>query len=197
MNTQKQLILASASPRRKELLEMLGYTFSVQVAATDETVSATLPPDQVVRELARRKATAVANGCPSDAAVLGADTVVVLEGRVLGKPRDEAQAADMLRALSGRTHSVFTGWWIWDAAGCDGKRQGIGGAEHTAVHFAPLDDNVIREYVRACHPLDKAGAYGIQERIAAYIPRIEGCYYNVMGLPAAAVAEALRSLGIC
>lgn len=170
------LILASASPRRQELLRQIGCTFRVVPAVTGELQDEAMPPAELVRENARRKAQAVAQEFPEDI-VLGADTVVVLDGTVFGKPRDAADAMRMLRALSGRRHEVYTG-----VALVTGKKVytdvGI-----TVVEFAVMEEDTIQRYVSTGEPLDKAGAYAVQGRAAAYITRIEGSFSNVVGLP--------------
>lgn len=188
------LVLASASPRRRELLTQAGYTFQVQPAQVNEDP---LPGEEsiayVVR-LAREKAEAVyhrlaaQNGAPGKAlAVLGADTTVTLDNHILGKPEDAADAARVLRMLSGRTHRVITGVALVTAGATEVA------AEATAVRFLTLSDQEIAEYVATGEPMDKAGAYAIQGRAARWIPRIEGCYFNVVGLPLALVGTLLDS----
>ena len=191
-----RLILASGSPRRRELLAQAGFEFTVWAADVDESVRAGEDPIAYVTRLAREKAQAVFNaegqrdkgteGQGDGVVVLGADTTVVLDGEILGKPRDAADAARMLRALSGRTHRVITGVAVVSA-----ERVEVA-AEITAVRFAEIGDGEIAAYVASGEPMDKAGAYGIQGRAAKWIPRIEGCYFNVMGLPLALVAAMLE-----
>ena len=181
------LILASASPRRRELLTQAGYTFTVRTADLAEV---TRPGEDAIRfttRLAREKAEAVAAALPTDEAalVLGADTVVVVDGAILGKPRDAADAARMLRALSGRTHQVITGVCV-----LQGERRQCA-AEVTHVCFRALSDEEIDAYVATGEPLDKAGAYAIQGRAGQWVPRISGCYFNVVGLPLALVSSML------
>ena len=190
------LVLASASPRRRELLAQAGYTFEVRPANVPEDPRPREEPVAYVARLAREKAEAVyrnlaANGGTELAgggvlAVLGADTTVVLDGRILGKPEDVADAARMLRMLSGRTHRVITGVALATADGTEVA------AEATAVRFVTVPEEEIAAYVATGEPMDKAGAYAIQGRAARWIPRIEGCYFNVVGLPLALVTAMLE-----
>ena len=185
------LILASASPRRRELLTQAGYPFTVRAADVPEV---SRPGEDAVRltlRLAREKAEAVAatlTGEESGATVLGVDTVVAVDQEILGKPGDPADAARMLRLLSGRTHQVVTGVCV-----VRGERQHAA-AEVTPVCFRALSDEEIAEYVATGEPLDKAGAYAIQGRAARWVPRISGCYFNVVGLPIALVSAMLEVL---
>jgi len=188
------LVLASASPRRRELLTQVGYSFQVQPAHIPEDPSPDEDPIAYVTRLAREKAEAVfaalaaeagkANGEPL--AVLGADTTVTLDNHILGKPEDAADAVRMLRLLAGRTHRVITGVALVTAEATEVA------AEVTAVRFLDLSDEEIAAYVATGEPMDKAGAYGIQGRAARWIPRIEGCYFNVVGLPLALVCNLLE-----
>ncbi len=184
-----RLILASASPRRRELLKKVYPAFEVLPARGGENADPSLPLDEFVKLLARRKAEEVA-ALPeaAGAAVLGADTVVVLDGRILGKPRDEADAAKMLSALSGRTHEVFTGVAL--VAG------GVlrAGCARTEVTFLPLSEAFIRDYVASGSPMDKAGAYGIQD--GGLVEKISGSYSNVVGLPLELCREMLSGAGL-
>lgn len=184
------LILASGSPRRRELLTQAGYEFSVHPAEIDEAVRAGEAPMAYVTRLAREKAEAVFSQRAGAAglAVLGADTSVVVDGEILGKPRDADDAARMLRMLGGRTHEVITGVCVVTA-----ERVEVA-AEVTMVEFLPLSESDIAAYVATGEPMDKAGAYGIQGRAARWIPRIQGCYFNVVGLPVALVSAMLDSL---
>jgi septum formation protein len=193
------LVLASASPRRSELLTQAGYRFRVHPAHIPEDPLPGEDPIVYVTRLAREKAEAVyreltAGGDSKEEradgqslAVLGADTTVTLDNTILGKPVDASDAARMLRMLSGRTHRVITGVALVTAAGVEVA------AEATAVRFLTLSDAEIAEYVAGGEPMDKAGAYAIQGRAARWIPRIEGCYFNVMGLPLALVSSLLES----
>jgi nucleoside triphosphate pyrophosphatase len=180
-----RLILASASPRRAELLRAAGYEFEIVVADVDERVRDGEPPAEYVRRLAAEKSSAV---MAADAIILGADTTVAVDGEILGKPRDDDEAAAMLRRLAGRHHEVLTGVSI---------RQGaheVGRVESTAVWFSVLTKEDIAWYVASGEGRDKAGAYAIQGLASRFIPRIEGSYANVVGLPVAAVAGLLRSV---
>jgi septum formation protein len=172
-----KLILASASPRRAALLRQVGIPFEVAVSTVRETPR-DLPPDQLVISLALDKAAQVARNY-ARGLVLGADTLVVHEGKILGKPRDADAARRMLMALSGREHSVFTGLALIDAAA---GRSETAWAE-TRVWMRSLETELIDAYLATGEPMDKAGAYGIQEKAAFFIERIEGCYTNVVGLP--------------
>lgn len=195
------LVLASASPRRSELLAQAGYRFRVHPAHIAEDPFEGEDPIAYVTRLAREKAEAVyrelstGNGPEGlrldgeSLAVLGADTTVTLDNTILGKPEDAADAARILRLLSGRTHRVITGVALVTASGAQVA------AEATAVRFLTLSDAEIAEYVAGGEPMDKAGAYAIQGRAARWIPRIEGCYFNVMGLPLALVSSLLESCG--
>ena len=192
------LVLASASPRRRELLAQVGYQFEVHPAHIPEDPQPGEDPIAYVTRLAREKAEAVfrdlttASPKPeehgqSSLVVLGADTTVALDNTILGKPEDAADAARMLRLLSGRTHRVITGVAVVTAKGAEVA------AEATAVRFLTLSDTEIAAYVATGEPMDKAGAYAIQGHAARWIPRIEGCYFNVMGLPLALVCSLLES----
>jgi septum formation protein len=184
-----RLVLASASPRRRELLTQAGYAFEVHAADIDETQRTGESPVEYVRRLALEKAQAVAPHA-GDAVVLGADTTVVLDGLVLGKPLDAADAERMLRLLSGRTHQVHTGLAV-----CHGG-DAASHVETTGVTFRALDEEELAVYLASADAQDKAGAYGIQGYAARWIPRIEGDYFNVVGLPLAAVVRLLGQLKI-
>lgn len=183
----RRLILASASPRRRELLAQAGFTFEVHPAHINEDLHAGEDPIDYVVRLAREKAEAVyAQTADTDAVTLGADTTVTLDGHILAKPEDAADAARMLRLLSGRTHRVITGVAIASSIGVEVA------AEVTGVQFLTLSDEEIAAYIETGEPMDKAGAYGIQGYAAKWIPRIEGCYFNVVGLPLAMVSTMLE-----
>ena len=184
-----KLILASQSPRRRELLAQVGYRFDVHAADIDESRHANEAPEAYVQRLALEKAQVVLSKFP-DAVILGADTTVVLDGNILNKPRDIADAEAMLRALSGRTHLVHTGIAVVCAT------QQRSHVETTAVTFATIDDAGLDRYLATGDSLDKAGAYGVQGFAAQWVPRIEGCYFNVMGLPLAAMVALLASFDI-
>lgn len=179
MLTTRKIILASTSPRRAALLQQLGLNFQVMGNGVEETINPTMTPRENVLRLSLEKTKAVAASV-DDGFVIGADTLVVLGHRLLGKPKDAAEAEEMLRMLSGRTHTVCTGFTILEKPG--GRH--VSDADETTVQFRALDDDEIREYVRTGTPLDKAGAYGIQDdRGAVFVERIEGCFYNVVGFP--------------
>jgi len=197
------LVLASASPRRQELLRNAGISFTVQAADVDETVLPGEPPRACAERLAREKALAVWRTRPQDR-VLGADTIVVVDETILGKPVDAGDAARMLRLLSGRVHCVITGVCVVEAV-ASGQLPVAGKAESqplseivrtesetTLVTVNELSDDEIRDYIATGEPMDKAGAYAIQGMAARWIPRIEGDYSNVVGLPVALVYKMLR-----
>ena len=172
-----KIVLASQSPRRRELLGRLGLNFTIKTSQLDESAFTAPTPQALVQCLSREKALSVAREEPPDTLVLGADTVVVLDGQTLGKPSGPEQARAMLRRLSGRTHEVCTGLTL-----CRGEEI-LTQAEHTLVTFRPLDEGEIAAYVRSGEPLDKAGAYGIQGYGARFIRGIREDFFNVMGLP--------------
>jgi septum formation protein len=211
------LILASASPRRQELLRSARIPFVVQAADIEERVGEGESPRDCAKRLAREKAVAVSRSRPADW-ILGADTIVVIDGNILGKPHDAADAARMLRMLSGRVHEVITGVCLagvrdqgprasesktqaTPVLGCvdeqlaSGNRQLTTASETTLVTMSEWSDDDIREYVATGEPMDKAGAYAIQGIASRWIPRIEGDYSNVVGLPVALVYRMLREQG--
>jgi septum formation protein len=186
----RPLILASASPRRSELLAQAGFSFRVHPAHIPEDPQPEEDPIAYVVRLAREKALTVFDKLDDPyAIVLGADTTVTLDNHILGKPENAADAARMLRLLSGRTHRVITGVAVVTSKGTDVA------AEVTGVRFLTLSEEEIDAYVATGEPIDKAGAYAIQGRAAKWIPRIEGCYFNVVGLPLALVSAMLDSTG--
>ena len=184
----KQLILASGSPRRRELLGLFGIPFAVHAADIDETMDPDKSPKDEVARVSRCKAAAIRR--EEGDAVIAADTIVVCQGKVLGKPHSRQQAIDMLRLLSGREHQVMTGCTV-----LYGDRQETF-TEVTTLHFRPLSQREIERYVDSGEPMDKAGAYGIQGGAALFCTGMEGDYYNVMGLPVCRLGTVLRSLGI-
>lgn len=186
-----KLILASSSPRRAEVLHDAGISFTVLSSAVDETPVPGETPQQHVQRLADAKAELVAARSVGPAIIIAADTVVVLDGQVLGKPRSTDEARRMLELFSGRTHSVVTGVSLLRLPEME-RRQFI---ETTLVHFSRLSRDEVSRYLATEEPYDKAGAYAIQGRGGRYIPRIEGCYFNVVGLPLSHVVAALRELG--
>ena len=201
----KKIILASASPRRRELLTQIGLDFDVVVSETEEKITST-EPAKVVEELSAQKAEAVWGwmhlqtdadslekiAATQDYIVIGADTVVACDGKILGKPGTVENAVAMLRMLQGREHEVYTGVTILSSK--NGEQRKLTFHEKTAVHFSPMSEEEIREYVATGDPMDKAGAYGIQGFCARYIRGIEGDYNNVVGLPVGRVYQELRRL---
>ncbi len=193
-----RLILASASPRRRELLEQIGATFQVMPAKGEEVITKE-QPEQAVMELSRQKAEEIAEKiadgiADEDVLVLGADTVVVYEGKILGKPKDESDARAMLSMLNGRTHSVFTGVTVIVMK--NGNSQIHSFYEETEVSMYPMTDAQISYYIQTGEPMDKAGAYGIQGKGAVFIEKIHGDYNNVVGLPVAKIFYKMLESGI-
>ena len=180
------LILASASPRRRELLGLFGLPFVIRAADIDETMNPALPPEAEVARVSRLKALAVPR--EAEDVVIAADTIVVCGGRVLGKPHSHEQAAQMLRLLSGRDHQVMTGCTVCAPGGTETF------TEITDLHFRQLTEAEIARYVASGEPMDKAGAYGIQGGAALFCQGIRGDYYNVMGLPVCRLGQVLRAL---
>lgn len=180
------LILASASPRRQELLRVFGCPFTVRAADIDETMDPDKAPFDEVARVSRQKAQAIAAG--QDDVIIAADTIVVCCGKVLGKPRDAEDARRMLSLLSGRDHQVMTGCTV-----VRGSRA-VTFTEVTDLHFRPLLPQEIRRYILTGEPMDKAGAYGIQGGAALFCQRMEGDYYNVMGLPLCRLGQVLRDM---
>ena len=183
-----KLILASQSPRRRELLTMLGLEFTVQAADIDETMDPDLPPAEAVQAVSRKKAAAIQ--APADTVILAADTVVVIDGRILGKPHSTEEAAQMLRLLSGREHTVITAMTLrcGEKECCE--------AVCTGVKFRELTDAEIAAYIRTGESMDKAGAYAVQGVGAVLIEEIHGDYYTVMGLPLCTLGRRLQEFGI-
>ncbi len=187
----KKIILASASPRRKEILEKTGLKFKVDESDYEENMDVNLKPHDLAMRHAIGKAKAVA--CKhSNAIIISADTIVVLKNRVFGKPRNKKEAKEMLKTLRGKAHTVITGYTILDSE--SGKRETR--AIESKVFFKRLTDDEIDAYIRSGEPLDKAGAYGVQGLGALIVKRIEGDFFNVMGLPLSSVAESLKKFGI-
>lgn len=185
----KKIILASQSPRRRMLLENIGLKFTILVDDAEEKKNADWTPQETVLRLSAQKAENVARRIKEPAIVIGADTVVAIEGEILGKPEDEAVAEKMLTQLSDRTHAVFTGVTVLDTAA--EKRQCF--YEETKVRFRPLSREEIRRYIASGEPMDKAGAYGIQNLGALFVEGIEGDYFNVVGLPVCRLASVLAA----
>ena len=186
-------VLASASPRRRELLEMLKIeNLEIIPAKGEETADETLPPDELVCVLSRQKAQEVYERTEGreDCTFIGSDTIVYLDGKVLGKPADKADAKEMLRSLSGRSHMVYTGVTVI----AHGKT--ISEAEETKVFFRNLSDDEIDAYIATGEPMDKAGAYGAQGIASLFVERLEGDFFNVMGLPICRLGAMLKKLGV-
>ncbi len=185
-----QLILASGSARRRELMEMAGYEFTVRVSDADES-SAISDPALMVRELALKKARSVQEELDEPCCVVGADTVVVIDGRIIGKPRDEEDAVAILKTLSGREHTVYTGLCV--LCGAD---EPFTHCDETRVAFLELSDEEIRAYIKTGEPMDKAGAYGVQGVGCVFVKRVEGCYFTVIGMPMPTLYQVLKEKGI-
>jgi nucleoside triphosphate pyrophosphatase len=188
---KRKIILASASPRRREILALTGLDFQVDAGDYEETMDLPLEPHELARFLSRQKAEAVALKY-GNALIIAADTFLLFEGGLLGKPRDERDAKRMLGRLNGRSHSVITGFTVLDTA----KKQSFSDSVETKVYFRHLTAKEIFSYVKSGEPLDKAGAYGIQGLGALLVEKIEGDYFNVMGLPLGALARSLKKFGI-
>jgi septum formation protein len=186
-----KLILASASARRAEILRDAGLSFVVLSSVVDETPYPNESPNDLVERLALAKADLVAARAIGPAIVIGADTVISLDGHVLGKPRSTDDARHMLEKLSGRTHTVVTGIALIRLP--DAERRTF--VESTLVHFAALTSDEILRYLATGEPHDKAGAYAIQGHAGRFIPRVEGCYFNIVGLPLSRLYHALVDLG--
>ncbi|WP_102345405.1 Maf family protein [Bacillus sp. Marseille-P3661] len=182
----KKLILASGSPRRKELLEKANIPFEIIISKVDETFDPNEGPDEIVKSLALQKAEDVSKHQPEDAVVLGADTIVTFEDQILGKPKDKDEAKKMLQLLSGKEHVVYTGVAIVTK----GNRSAF--YEPTKVTFWELEESEIDQYIESGEPFDKAGAYGIQGLGALLVKRIEGDYFSVVGLPISRTVRELK-----
>lgn len=185
----KKFIVASASPRRREILSNAGYSFTVIPSDADESIDEELTAEQTVMLLAKRKALAVLND-NKDAVVFGCDTVVAVDGVILGKPENDEDAFRMLRMLSGREHTVSTGVCVADKDRCECA------VNTTVVEFYALSDNTIKSYITTKETCDKAGSYGIQGFGSVLVKKIEGDYFSVMGLPISQTARILSSFGI-
>ena len=187
-----KIILASQSPRRRQLLRQIGLVdFTILVPQADESYDPALPPEGIVASICRKKAEAALQMVSDpDAVVITADTMVFLDGLRLGKPHSQEEAYTMLRALSGRTHHVCTGITVCRCGRLDTR------TENTAVTFRALTDREIWDYIRTGEPMDKAGAYGVQGKAALFVSRIQGDYFNVMGLPLCLLGEMLTDFGV-
>ena len=179
-----KIVLASQSPRRKELLGLFHIPFTVRVADIDETMDEALSPYDAVAQVSRKKAEAVKQS--EDELIIAADTIVVCKGQILGKPRDEADARRMLRLLSGTDHQVMTGMTVLKGDRC------VVCTEVADVHFRDLSDTQIDAYIQTGEPMDKAGSYGIQGGAALFVEKIVGDYYNIMGLPVCRLGQILE-----
>ena len=187
----KKIILGSASPRRRELLSQIGIEFTVRVSEKEEVYHSETP-EEIVKEL--MKAKNIAEEIKADTVIIGADTVVVLDQKILGKPEDEEDAFRMLKSLQGRPHEVYTGVAVLSRDREKGRLV-RSHAVKTAVYVHEMTDDEIRSYIATGEPADKAGGYGIQGAFAKYIDRIDGDYYNVVGLPVSYVYQTLKEIG--
>ncbi len=183
----KKLILASISPRRENLLRMIGFDFEVVNSQVDEQSEVYTIPEVHVLELAQKKALKVAEKIDGGL-IIGADTVVVLNNQILGKPKDAKQAKEILQQLSGKTHEVYTGFAIVEKPSGEMLSEFV----KTLVSFRKLADEEIDRYIQSGSPFDKAGGYGIQDQGALFVQKIDGCFYNVMGLPVTKLYQALE-----
>lgn len=181
-------VLASKSPRRKELLKNIGISAEIVPASIDESSVTYRSPQELVTRLAFLKATDVARSFGKNTYVIGADTVVSLDGKIFGKPRDIEDARRMLAALSGKTHSVYTGYCVV----CPKSGAAVSKYEETKVTFRPMSEDEINAYIKTREPMDKAGAYGIQGKGSIFVEKIEGDYFNVVGLPVCALGKLLK-----
>jgi septum formation protein len=191
MSKSRLIILASASPRRKDLLALAGLNFRTDASDYEEDLGLRLPPRDLARHLSREKARAVSKKY-HDALVIAADTFIVFGNRLLGKPRTDKEAARMLAMLSGKPHAVITGYTVLDTK----TEKSISRSVETKVWFRKLSPAGIRAYVKTKEPLDKAGAYAIQGLGSLMVKKIEGDYFNVIGLPLASLADTLKKFGI-
>ena len=189
-----RVILASGSPRRKELFEQIGVTFEIKTSNKEEVITSSNPKD-VVKELSSMKAWDVAEGVEGPAIIIGADTVVAYNGKILGKPKDKADAVRMISDFAGDEHYVYTGVCILIKE-ADGAVREISFAEGTRVFVYGMSEQEIMKYVESGEPMDKAGAYAIQGKFAPYIKEIEGDYYNIVGFPIAGIYQRLKEAGI-
>ncbi len=185
-----KIVLASKSPRRKELLSLLDLDFEIITADTDETMDSALPVSDEVARLSLQKAQAVADKVASNSVIISADTIVTLDGKIMGKPKDKTAAFNMLKSLSGRSHNVLTGVTVMQGD----KR--ITKTVTTAVTFRDITDEEITAYIETGEPMDKAGAYGIQGKASKFVSGINGDYFNVVGLPVCELSLLLKEFQI-
>ena len=190
---KKRIILASGSPRRKELLLQIGIVPEIIVSRVEERVTADVPAE-VVMSLAEQKAVDVAGGMPEDTVILGSDTVVAVDGRILGKPKSHEEAYEMIKRLAGRSHQVYTGVCIVKKGAAGEKDTVISFYDETDVNVSSMTETEIREYADSEEPMDKAGSYAVQGFFARYIEGLKGSYANVMGLPVHLVYQKLKDL---
>lgn len=193
-NYKKNIILASGSPRRKELMELAGYDFEIKISHKEEVYTSTHAED-IVKELSLLKAKDISGQIQESCIVIGADTVVALDGLILGKPTSREDAIHMIEQIQGRIHQVYTGVTIIEKED-SGNEKVICHAVKTDVHVNAMSQEEILHYVESEEVMDKAGAYGIQGRFAIYIDKIEGDYYNVMGLPVSYLYQTLKKIGV-
>ncbi len=189
----KKIVLASASPRRKEILEQVGISFDIIPSTSDEVITKNVPKD-IVEELAEQKAYEVFSNLSNPSIVIGADTIVVLSNSIMGKPKDEIDAFNMLDNLQNRTHTVYTGVCVYINKNNEVKKLLF--SEATNVTMYPMTKEQIYDYIATKEPMDKAGAYGIQGKSAVYVKKIDGDYNTVVGLPIARLYIEMLKLGI-
>ena len=188
----KKLVLASASPRRKELLEKLGYIFQIIPADIEEIVDKTKKPEEIVKEIALQKASHIANNLKEPAIIIGSDTIVVIDDTILGKPENAEDASKMLQQLSGRSHQVISGIAIVDTY----TNNTIIDSESSDVYFRDISQEEITNYIKTKEPMDKAGAYAIQGLASTFIEKINGCYNNIVGLPVYKITQIFKKLDL-
>jgi septum formation protein len=188
----KRLVLASGSPRRQEILKQLGLEFEVIVSRADETFPKGCPPEKAAMAVALRKTRDVVQRIGFPAIVIGADTIVVLDGEVMGKPVDAGQAFQMINALAGKEHTVITGLAVVDSTSGEERT----GYQSTLVRMKEIPADRIKKYVATGEPFDKAGAYAVQGKASVFIEEINGCFFNVVGLPVGKLDSMLHSVGV-
>lgn len=188
MNESRKIVLASQSPRRRELLGRFISDFEVITDNSEEVIEEGIAPEEICQKLAMQKAENVAARASEDAIVIAADTIVFIDGKILGKPVNEEEASEMLHRLSGREHHVCTGIAVID----NKKNRRANDFERTTVYFKPMTDGEIDRYIKTGEPMDKAGAYGIQEIGALFVEGLRGDYFNVVGLPLCKLSQILK-----
>lgn len=187
----RKIVLASASPRREEILKITGLDFEICISDYEEDIDLPLPPHELAKFLSGKKAEAVLHKY-KNAIVISADTFIAFQNKVLGKPHIEREAVNMLKMLNGKAHSVITGFTVTDTA----SSMVLSDSVETRVYFKDISDEEIKAYVKSKEPLDKAGAYAIQGLGAVFIEKIEGDFFNVVGLPLSALIESLKKFGV-